>query len=109
MTSLAMSALLLLVRSAKRTPPFTTTTEFGRGDPVLPLRWTTKSTRKLAEELTRQSHRICADVVGDLMRDEGFSLQSNAKTLEGKRHPDRGAQFRYLNYQAAPTRTAGRQ
>lgn len=71
-----------------------------RGDPMSPLRWTTKSTRKLAEELTRQGHRICADTVGDLLREEGFSLQSNARTLEGKQHPDRDAQFRYLNEQA---------
>ncbi|MFJ7968367.1 ISAzo13 family transposase [Streptomyces sp. NPDC096324] len=71
-----------------------------RGDPMSPLRWTTKSTRKLAGELTRQGHRICADTVGDLLREEGFSLQSNAKTLEGKQHPDRDAQFHYLNEQA---------
>ena len=62
-----------------------------RGDPMSPLRWTTKSTRKLAEQLTRQGHRISADTVGDLLREEGFSLQSNAKTLEGKQHPDRDA------------------
>ncbi|WP_327745477.1 ISAzo13 family transposase [Streptomyces europaeiscabiei] len=71
-----------------------------RGDPMSPLRWTTKSTRKLAEQLTRQGHRISADTVGDLLREEGFSLQSNAKTLEGKQHPDRDAQFHYLNEQA---------
>jgi transposase len=71
-----------------------------RGDPMSPLRWTTKSTRRLAEQLTRQGHRISADTVGDLLREEGFSLQSNAKTLEGKRHPDRDAQFHYLNEQA---------
>jgi hypothetical protein len=67
-----------------------------RGDPCSPLRWTTKSTRKLAAELTRQGHRVSADVVGDLLRQEGFSLQGNAKTIEGKRHPDRDAQFRYI-------------
>ena len=70
-----------------------------RGDPMSPLRWTTKSTRKLAEELTRQGHRISADTVGDLLREEGFSLQGNAKTLEGKQHPDRDAQFRHINEQ----------
>lgn len=64
-----------------------------RGDPMSPVRWTTKSTRKLAEQLTRQGHRISADTVGDLLREEGFSLQSNAKTLEGKQHPDGDAQF----------------
>jgi Rhodopirellula transposase DDE domain len=71
-----------------------------RGDAMSPLRWTTKSTRKLAEELTGQGHRVLADTVGDLLREEGFSLQANAKTLEGTQHPDRDAQFRYLNEQA---------
>jgi hypothetical protein len=70
-----------------------------RGDPMSPLRWTTKSTRNLAAELTRQGHRIGADTVGDLLRAEGFSLQGNAKTIEGQRHPDRDAQFRYINEQ----------
>src|SRR6516164_5318476 len=71
-----------------------------RGDPVSPLRWTAKSTRDLAAELTRQGHKVSADTVGDLLREEGFSLQANAKTIEGKRHPDRDAQFRYINAQA---------
>lgn len=70
-----------------------------RGDPMSPLRWTTKSTRTLAEQPTRQDDRISADTVGDLLRKEGFSLQSNAKPLEGKQHPDRDAQFHYLNEQ----------
>jgi Rhodopirellula transposase DDE domain len=70
-----------------------------RGDPVSPLRWTVKSTRKLAAELTGQGHKIGADTVGDLLRAEGFSLQGNAKTIEGQRHPDRDAQFRYINEQ----------
>jgi hypothetical protein len=64
-----------------------------------PLRWTTKSTRNLAAELTRQGHRVGADTVGDLLREEGFSLQGNAKTIEGQRHPDRDAQFRCINEQ----------
>src|SRR5579875_958645 len=68
-----------------------------RGDPMSPLRWTTMSTRTLAAELTRQGHKVSADTVGDLLRQEGFSLQGNAKTIEGKRHPDRDAQFRYIN------------
>jgi hypothetical protein len=71
-----------------------------RGDPMSPLRWTTKSTRNLAGELTRRGHRVGADTVGDLLRAEGFSLQGNAKTVEGQRHPDRDAQFRYINAQA---------
>ena len=70
-----------------------------RGDPMSPLRWTTKSTRTLAGELTRQGHRVGADTVGDLLRAEGFSLQANAKTIEGQQHPDRDAQFRYINEQ----------
>ncbi len=70
-----------------------------RGDPMSPLRWTTRSTRTLADELTRQGHEVSADTVGDLLREEGFSLQGNAKTLEGKQHPDRDAQFRYISGQ----------
>ena len=70
-----------------------------RGDPMSPLRWTTKSTRTLAGELTRQGHRVGADTVADLLREEGFSLQGNAKTIEGTQHPDRDAQFRYINEQ----------
>jgi len=70
-----------------------------RGDPESPLRWTAKSTRTLADELTVRGHRVGADTVGDLLRAEGFSLQGNAKTLEGKQSPDRDAQFRYINEQ----------
>jgi transposase len=54
-----------------------------RGDPMSPLRWTTKSTRKLAAVLTRQGHQVSADTVADLLREEGFSLQANAKTPGG--------------------------
>jgi hypothetical protein len=68
-----------------------------RGDPMSPLRWTTKSTRALAAELARQGRQVSADTVGGLLRSEGFSLQGNAKTVEGQRHPDRDAQFRYIN------------
>src|SRR6266852_2393351 len=71
-----------------------------RGDPMSPLRWTVKSTRTLAAELTRQDHQVSADTVRDLLREQGFSLQGNAKTIEGKQHPDRDAQFRYINEQA---------
>jgi hypothetical protein len=71
-----------------------------RGDPISPLRWTTKSTRKLAEELTRQGHRVGADTVAKLLKEENFSLQANAKTAEGRQHPDRDEQFGYLNDQA---------
>ncbi|MFF1713139.1 ISAzo13 family transposase [Streptomyces sp. NPDC058268] len=78
-----------------------------RGDPKSPLRWTTKSTRKLAGELTRQGHRVSADTVAGLLREEGFSLQANTKTLEGTQHRDRDAQFRYLNERARDHRAAG--
>src|SRR3954453_6360321 len=78
-----------------------------RGDPMSPLRWTVKSTRTLADELTRQGHRVCADTVGDLLREEGFSLQANAKTLEGRQHPDRDTQFRYINEQAKAYQDTG--
>jgi transposase len=70
-----------------------------RGDPMSPLRWTTKSLRRLAEELTTRGHRVSAPTVGRLLRDNGFSLQGTAKTLEGQQHPDRDAQFRYINEQ----------
>ena len=78
-----------------------------RGDPMSPLKWTAKSTRNLAGELTRQGHKVSADTVGDLLRDEGFSLQGSAKTIEGARHPDRDAQFRYINGQARAHQEAG--
>ncbi|MFJ6897098.1 ISAzo13 family transposase [Streptomyces hokutonensis] len=78
-----------------------------RGDPMSPLRWTVKSTRNLAADLTRQGHRVSADTVRDLLREEGFSLQAGAKTLEGKQHPDRNAQFRYINERAREHMGAG--
>ena len=78
-----------------------------RGDPMSPLRWTTKSLRALAAELTRQGHRAGADTVADLLHEEGFSLQGNAKTIEGNQIPDRDAQFRYLNEQVREHRDAG--
>ena len=78
-----------------------------RGDPMSPLRWTTKSLRALSAELTRQGHRAGADTVADLLREAGFSLQGNAKTIEGNQVPDRDAQFRYLNEQVRDHRDAG--
>ena len=68
-----------------------------RGDPESPLRWTCKSTRHLARELTRQRHPVSAPTVAALLRQAGYSLQANAKTHEGACHPDRDAQFRYIN------------
>ena len=64
-----------------------------RGDPMSPLRWTTKSTANLAAELTRQGHAVSARTVASLLAGAGYSLQGNAKTVEGKQHPDRDAQF----------------
>lgn len=70
-----------------------------RGDPECPLRWTCKSTRVLAAELRYQGYRIGDRKVADLLHQMRYSLQANAKTLEGKQHPDRNAQFEYINRQ----------
>jgi len=67
-----------------------------RGDPESPLRWTCKSVRKLAEELGRQGHASSYRSVARLLDELGYSLQANRKTREGRRHPDRNAQFEYL-------------
>ncbi|HEV3260614.1 MAG TPA: ISAzo13 family transposase [Gemmataceae bacterium] len=71
-----------------------------RGDPQSPLRWTCKSTRRLARELGRQRHPVSDRTVAALLRGAGYSLQGNRKTREGSRHPDRNAQFAYINAQA---------
>jgi hypothetical protein len=68
-----------------------------RGDPESPLRWTSKSTRVLAAELRAQRHPVSHEKVAQLLRALGYSLQSNRKTKEGDQHPDRDAQFRYIN------------
>ena len=68
-----------------------------RGDPQSPLRWTCKSTRVLAHELTDDQHPISHEKVAQLLRDLGYSLQGNRKTEEGVDHPDRDAQFRHIN------------
>ena len=70
-----------------------------RGDPESPLRWICKSTRNLAAQLTRQKHLVSHEKVAQLLRGQGFSLQSNRKTEEGADHPDRDAQFRHINAQ----------
>jgi len=70
-----------------------------RGDPESPLRWTSKSTIKLAAELVRQGYEISASTVSKLLRHLGYSLQANRKTTEGSNHPDRDAQFGYINGQ----------
>lgn len=68
-----------------------------RGDPQSPLLWTCKSTRNLADELVRQDHRISYRTVARLLHDMDYSLQANRKTREGSSHPDRDAQFEYIN------------
>ena len=78
-----------------------------RGDPMSPLRWTTKSLRHLAIELARQGHAVSASTVGRLLREQGFSLQGTAKTLEGAQHPDRDAQFRYIYEQVKAQQADG--
>jgi hypothetical protein len=70
-----------------------------RGDPQSPLRWTSKSTRNLADELKamKPGRSVSPNLVGRLLHDMGYSLQANRKTLEGTEHPDRDAQFQYIN------------
>jgi Rhodopirellula transposase DDE domain len=68
-----------------------------RGDPMSPLRWTCKSAEKLAEGLQARGHVVSERTVNRLLHDLGYSLQSNRKTIEGKGHPDRDAQFQYIN------------
>ena len=68
-----------------------------RGDPESPLRWTCKSTSRLAEELTHQGHPVSARTVAMLLHAAHYSLQANRKTTEGASHPDRNAQFVYIN------------
>ena len=70
-----------------------------RGHPESPLRWTCKSTAKLAAELTRQNHPVTDRTVATLLKEAGYSLQANRKTREGSSHPDRNAQFEYINRQ----------
>jgi transposase len=68
-----------------------------RGDPMSPLRWTCKSAAKLAEGLRSRGHTVSERTVNRLLHDLGYSLQGNRKTIEGKDHPDRDAQFQYIN------------
>lgn len=78
-----------------------------RGDPESPLRWTAKSVRKLADGLRELGHEIHFTTVAGLLRGLGYSLQANAKTREGKQHPDRDAQFRHINEKVGATIAAG--
>ena len=78
-----------------------------RGDPESPLRWTIKSTRQLSAALTEQGHPASEWLVRRLLHDAGYSLQAAAKQIEGTRHADRDAQFRYLNEQVRQHQSAG--
>ena len=72
-----------------------------RGDPMSPLRWTLKSTRQLARAMQEMGHRVSSWKVAELLHRMGYSLQATAKTVEGAQHPDRNAQFEYINRLAA--------
>jgi hypothetical protein len=78
-----------------------------RGDPESPLRWTSKSLAKLAGALRERGHRISGRKVGDLLKGLGYSLQAARKTTEGAAHPDRDAQFEYINAQAQAFQARG--
>jgi len=78
-----------------------------RGDPQSPLRWTSKSVRKLAKELQGMGHQVSHELVSELLHALGYSLQANRKTQEGGTHADRNAQFEHLNAQAAAFLAAG--
>ena len=78
-----------------------------RGDPVSPLRWTCLSTRNLADALTRAGHPVSDRTVARLLREQGYSLQGNAKVAEGAQHADRDAQFRFIAGRAGEFLAAG--
>jgi len=78
-----------------------------RGDPMTPLRWTSKSLRGLTDQLCAQGHRASATLVARLLHEAGYSLQANSKTLEGRQHPDRDAQFQHIHDTVAACLAAG--
>ena len=77
------------------------------GDPMSALRWTNQSTQSMAEELTRRGHPVSDKTVARCLREMEYSLQLNRKTKEGPQHPNRDAQFRYINRQEATFRASG--
>src|SRR6266571_2918936 len=78
-----------------------------RGDPESVLVWTSASTVNLARALTEAGHPVSAATVGEILKGAGYSLQANAKTIEGRQHPDRDGQFRYISAQVEEHRAAG--
>lgn len=78
-----------------------------RGDPQSPLKWTCKSTRELSRELKKRGYTVSHSTVARLLKDAGYSLQSNRQTIEGKQHPDRNAQFEYISRRTKSQQRAG--
>ena len=78
-----------------------------RGDPQSPLKWTCKSTRELSRELKKRGYPVSHTTVARLLKDAGYSLQSNRKTVEGKQHPDRNAQFEHIHRRVKSQQRAG--
>ena len=79
-----------------------------RGDPERPLLWTSKSVRELAKALRELGHEVSYRTVARLLHELGYSLQANRKNKEGSQHPDRDAQFRYINDKVAAAITNNR-
>jgi DDE family transposase len=78
-----------------------------RGDPEAPLRWVSRSQRNIAAELQRRGFEVSQKLVGQLVKQLGYSMRANAKTREGTHHPDRDAQFQYINAQVSAALAAG--
>ena len=78
-----------------------------RGDPQSPLKWTCKSTRELSRQLKKSGYTVSHSTVARLLKDVGYSLQSNRKTIEGKQHPDRNAQFEHISRRIKSQQRAG--
>jgi len=99
----------LLVRDPELPRALETLVEpLARGDPQSPLRWTCKSTRTLAAELSSHHHPVSHEKVAQFLREMDYSLQGNRKTEEGTDHPDRDAQFQYINDHVRRALAAGR-
>ena len=92
---------LLLPELEKLIEPYT------RGDPESPLRWTCKSVRNLSDELKKRGFKASHNLVAELLKEAGYSLQANQKSLEGSSHPDRNLQFEYINNKVIEFQNAG--